>query len=306
MKEIKVNIAGEEYTIIKCGTRFKLSILVSPEFPDFILIRRCTLEIMALIKSKSKSVRRFLITGTPGVGKTVSIIEWLYLALKGESKMLSFKYIIADLKTGCILFSQSPNGTWLEKWCRRTDFHIRGFADPNEVLYLYDATFDKVPLLLPYCSVVFSSPNLRHFKEFINISSTNCKIYFTPTWRWDEIQALYNASPPLHTVISLLDIQSLFEIWGGLPRQIFVPYQIGYDALIAVISSCDAVACNLVQEKDNNFLSYCLAVLVKKVRSELMHFQVVLDGTYEHFIVTFGTCFIRESLVESSGNGFTK
>jgi len=303
MKEVKVQASsGEEYTILKCDDNFKLSVRVSKEFPDFVLIRQSTLDIIALIQDKIATVGRFLITGTPGVGKTVSVIVWLYLALKGELKM-SFKHIIADLKAGCILFGQTDAGTWVEELCDRNIHSTSRFQNNHEVLYLYDATFNKLPFILPYCSVVFSSPNLNRFKEFISINIVHRMIYFTPMWQWDEIEALYNVSTILQTDASLSDIKRLYEIWGGLPRQIFAPYQIGYDALTDAIKNCNAVACIQVLEK-GSFLSYGERDS-KEVRSKLMQFDVVNDGTYEHAMVNFGSPFIRDGLVEASGKSFT-
>lgn len=298
MTEVKVQVSGEEYTILKCDDNFKLSTRVSREFPDFVLIRQCTLDIIALIQNRIASVGRFLITGTPGVGKTVSVIVWLYLALRGELKM-SFKHVIADLKTGCILLSQTGTGTWIEEWCDRGILNTRGFPNADEVLYLYDATHHTVPFLLPYCSVVFSSPNLSHFKEFISIDIVLRVIYFTPLWQWDEVEALYNISTSLQMRAPLSDIKKLFDIWGGLPRQIFADYQTGYVALIDAIKNCNAVACIQVLEK-GSFLSYGEKDS-KEVRSKLMQFDVTNDDTYEHAMVNFGSPFIRDCLVEASG-----
>jgi hypothetical protein len=88
---------GEEYTILKCDDNFKLSTRVSSEFPDFVLLRKSTVDIIVLMQTEfQRGVRRFLLTGTPGIGKTVSIIVWLYFAIRGELK-LPFKYIIAGV-----------------------------------------------------------------------------------------------------------------------------------------------------------------------------------------------------------------
>lgn len=304
MTEVKVQVSGEEYTILKCDDSFRLSVRVSSEFPDFVLIRQSTVDIIALVQAKmeKENVRRFLITGTPGVGKTVSVIVWLYLALKGELKM-SFKHIIADLKAGCIFLSQTATDTWVEEWCHRDILKTRRFHDTNAVLYLYDATYHKLPLFLPYRSVVFSSPNLLHFREFIKIDIVLRMIYYTPMWQWDEIEALHQASTALQTRAPLVDVQRLFEVWGGLPRQIFAPFQIGCDALTDAIKNCNAVACIQLLEK-GSFLSYGERD-AEVVRSTLMQFNVKDDKTYEHAMVNFGSPFIRDGLVEASGKSFT-
>ncbi len=278
MEECTVQVSGEEdckdYTILKCDDHFKLSERVSNEFPDFVLIRHSTLDVIALIQDRFASVRRFLITGTPGVGKTVSVIVWLYLSLKGKLK-IPIKHIIADLQTGCILLSHNDMGTWIEEWCDRDILKIRRFQETHQVLYLYDATYNKWPLILPYYSVVFSSPNLSHFKEFIKIDAVLRKIYFTPLWQWEEIEILYNFSTSLQIRAPLNDIRTLFEIWGGLPRQIFVPYQTGYDTLTDAIKNCNPLACIQVVEK-GSFLSYCEKDF-EEIRSTLMQFNVVDD-----------------------------
>lgn len=297
MTEVKVQISGEEYTILKCDNNFKLSIHVSTELPDFVLIRQCTLDMISLVRDNIATVGRFLITGTPGVGKTVSVIAWLYLAWKGELNM-PFKYIIADLKAGCILLSKTEAGSWIERLYDRNIFNTERF-EATQVLYIYDATFKKLPLILPYCSVVFSSPDLHHFKEFINIDIVLRKIYFTPIWQWDEVEALYSVSNALQSRAPLDDIKRLFQVWGGLPRQIFLPYELGYQALCDAINSCDAIACIQALEK-GSFLSYGEEDS-EEVRSRLMHIEVMDVGIYEHAIVNFGSSFIRDGLVEASG-----
>jgi hypothetical protein len=300
MTEEKVMLSGEEYTILKCHHDFKLSIRVSREFPDFVLIRQCAVDIISLIQDKiAKSVGRFLITGTPGVGKTVSIIVWLYLAIRGELT-LPLKYIVADLKTGCVLLSRVEVATpWVEQWYDREFFKTNGFGEPGHVLYLYDATDGKQPLILPYCSVVFSSPNLAHFKEFLSIDVVKRMVYYMPMWKWDELEAYYTVSTTLQEIATLADMKRLFEKWGGLPRQIFAPYESGLQALVDAIKTCNAVACIQILEK-GNFLTY-RENDAKEVRSKLMHFDVVDDGTYSNALVNFGSPFIRNELVVASG-----
>ena len=255
--------------------------------------------MLTLIQAKFENgtgIGRFLITGTPGVGKTVSIIVWIYLAIKGELKM-SFEHIIADLKSWCILLTKNGAGQWEEKLYLRDYFRTHCFKDTAKVLYLYDAMHNKYPLLLPYCSVVFSAPNLIHFKDFISINTMLRMIYFTPMWRWDEIEALYQVSTALQQRASKADIQKLFELWGGLTKQIFGPYDIGYAALISAIRSCNAVACIQLLEK-GDYLQ--CGDYDSEVRRMLMQYDVVDDATFEHVLVNFGSPFIRDCLVNTS------
>ena len=43
----------------------------------------------------------------------------------------------------------------------------------------------------------------------------------------------------------------------------------------------------------------------KEVRSKLMQFDIVADGTYENAMVSFGSPFISDDLVDAAGKGFT-
>ena len=307
MTEEKTLVADAEYTILKCTENTKLSTRVSSEYPDFILLRQCTLALIDLIQNKFESagIRRFLLSGTPGIGKTVSIIVLLYLAVKGKLK-LTFTHIIADLKRGCVLLTRNhANGTWAEQMFNREFFRNNAIEEKNGVLvlYLYDASNEKQPLILPYCSVVFSSPNLQHFKEFINIDAVLRMIYYMPVWSWDEIEAVYNVSTALQSRAPLNDVMNLYAKWGGLPRQIFCAYETGIKALDDSVRSCDAVACIQVLEK-GSFLWYNASDRVN-VRSKLMQFEVVDDGQYTNAMVNFGSHYIRDELVRETGKSFS-
>jgi hypothetical protein len=307
MTEVNIVVADAEYTILQCSEDAKLSTRVSCEYPNCILLRQCTLDIIGLIQNKFESadISRFLISGTPGIGKTVSIIVLLYLAVKDLLKV-SFTHIIADVKRGCALFIRDPaKRTWSEQMFDRNSLNICAIEQINgtRVLYLYDAFDGKQPLLLPYCSVVFSSPNLQHFKEFINIDILLRMIYYMPVWSWDEIEAVYLLSPALQRRTSLNDVKNLFANWGGLPRHIFCDYATGMQALNDSVSSCDAVACIQVLEK-GWFLSYNTSDR-GNVRSKLMQFEVMDDKKYTNAMVNFGSPYIRDKLVIATGKEFS-
>ncbi len=76
-------------------------------------------------------------------------------------------------------------------------------------------------------------------------------------------------------------------------RDIYILSQ-RYDTLASAIKTCNAVDCIQVLEK-SSLLSYGDKDSTE-VRSKLMHFDVVNDGTYERAMVKFGSLFIRDSL----------
>jgi hypothetical protein len=102
MTRVVVNDAGREYVILQCNGEFKLS-SVLPNWPDFVLIRQCTLDIFALINATDPFVGKFLIPGTSGFGKLVSMIVWtfwLYYTLTNIWKT-PVKAIIVGLPMDC-------------------------------------------------------------------------------------------------------------------------------------------------------------------------------------------------------------
>jgi hypothetical protein len=132
-----------------------------------VLIRQCTLDIFALINATDSSVGKFLITGTSGVGKSVSMIVWLYFTLTNIWKT-PVKAIIVDLPTDCcFLLRQTDPGTWVEGRYDRRLFLVHDVGTPIDVLYLYDAVDDERPLVLPCRSVVFTAPNRDHSRSLL-------------------------------------------------------------------------------------------------------------------------------------------
>jgi hypothetical protein len=297
MTETAVTLAGKHYTILKCNDKTRLS-CVSSEFPDEVLVRPCYLDIVSLIEPRTASVRRYLITGTPGTGKTVSIIVWLYLAMKGKLK-LNVKHIIVDTATRCALISRAAGDTWTELNYPREYFTTHWFEDTNEFLYLYDARGDVRPLLLPCYCVVFSAPNLLNFRDFIKVDLMLRVVLYMPTWEWNEVVALHRVSTTLQECASLVDIKRLFCEWGGVPKQILAPYATGHNALLVAIQACDAADSIQLLER-RTFYAY-EAGDSREVRSLLMHFEVQEDGTYEHSLINFGSPFIRDGLIAALG-----
>ena len=302
MTKIQINVGTpEEEIVLVCNGNHLLS-SIQPELPNKILLRSCTKEILALVLSKytANSVKRCLITGTPGIGKTVSIIALLYLVLQ-ENLARPSERIILDLKHALtVIVHNGANNTWSEYSISQQDKDILTTLYPLiSTLYIYDAVEQKSPRLLPYFSIVFSSPNINHFKEYIKISLELYHIYYMPTWSWNECLTMYNAYFKDKIVANLSEgnLLSLYEKWGGLPRNIFVDHIASITDLDDCISGCDVIACMTSIGKN---LFYYPSEIAYKVRTKLMHLEV--DGdSYGSARVSFGSPYIRDKLIEQSG-----
>jgi hypothetical protein len=122
-----------------------------------------------------------------------------------------------------------------------------------------------------------------------------------PVWQ-REIAALYEASSTLRRCVSLEDCRKLFQKCGGVPGQTFASYERGCLALTEAIKRCESEACIKFWKLD----FFCRIKHLGQhdrleVRSHLMHFEVVADGTYENAVVNSGSHYIRDALVSATG-----
>lgn len=293
----------ETFTVLKCNDQTKLTVFVSVSIPDTILLRQSTVDIMKLIldqreESPAIFTRRAVVTGTPGVGKTVSIIAWLYLIIH-EKQTTSYQYIVVELADfTCDVLSRQKDGSWTGTSLPRAEIQSM-YLQFKDTLYLYDATLVKQPSELPFAlSVVFSSPNKHHFKNFAKPLLDGSKSFFyTPKWTLSELMCLYQASEDVQGATTIEDIKALFKIWGGLPRQILRSEREGKAALDKDIGSCDARACLNHVSQCADFVSYTDED-AQALRTKLMHYELANPNDYRRGIINFGSLYIRDEMIK--------
>ena len=177
-----------------------------PSLGSKIFIRSCYKELSALILggASSDTFHNIVVTGTPGIGKSVFGFYLLYL-LRCQGKTVVF-----ELKG---------------KWYRFSDagvvqasleaFNERGYMDDPNSWYLSDPE-DRPREYFQGTTVVLVSPKYERVKEFLKLA--DAQQIFMPVWGLDELLKCQRAVFP-HVPSTF--VEEAFGVVGGVARAIF-------------------------------------------------------------------------------------
>ena len=171
---------------------------------EFLYVRQSYKDLHKLI-STHYAENNVIITGTPGVGKSLFALYELYIAIKGG-------------KT--VVFHYQPTHTTSVFDNRKIAFisdAVEPYLKEQDTVYLHDA---GTKLLAQYRSyrgriLVFSSPERTNYAEVQKKSGTI--MLYMPTWSWSEICLVIPK-----TKINQAMTQEMFDKFGGVPRYIFI------------------------------------------------------------------------------------
>jgi hypothetical protein len=151
---------------------------------------------------RAKRIRRIVITGTQGIGKTCYALYWLYLLCK-ENKPVIYQHAV-----NYYYFSSYGVIKGLFE-----NFYRAGYFDDGDVWFLCG------PNEKPYESclgitLVFIEPDYQRYKQFLKAHATLCLM---PIWSIDELE-LVRAN--MYPALSVEQVQQLHLRWGGIPRYV--------------------------------------------------------------------------------------
>ena len=189
-----------------------------------IFVRDCYKEMYDIIMKMNKEEdldkkrRSFLITGTPGIGKSLFALYFIkrYLDENNGSAPFGFQRErrIADINTSeGNLYVGVPSGKY------RFEKNLPFFCDAVD-------KFEPNGPGLPKLMIVTSSPDNARFKEYVK---DNFVVRLTmPVWSSDELSRMYDAfeMERLHERVIKIENkgivwnQNLYSIYGGVPRSI--------------------------------------------------------------------------------------
>lgn len=171
-----------------------------------IVARDCYFKLWDII-NKPGAARNVLITGSPGIGKSIFL---LFVMCKCKLEGKSFVYRHFN-DVACFLFhgdkvykSAVPSGV----------FSILSHPD---VWFLADSI---PPLTRMNRSLMVSSPHESLCKNFKKAHP--CATYYMPIWSYEECLLNYNVSHA--DKFSMKNFQKRFELCGGIARHIFDDY----------------------------------------------------------------------------------
>ncbi len=151
--------------------------------------------------------KNLVITGTPGVGKSMFLIYQLYLARSRE------RNVIVQVGSNVCVFSSTPRFTKINV----SAIEKRLYLFSPDIMFFYDPGSARVSLEehVPAFTVVFASHNPQHYRVLKKFALT--KLYM-PVWTLNE---LLECAQLCYPSITAKTVSSSFGDWGGSPRCVF-------------------------------------------------------------------------------------
>jgi hypothetical protein len=156
-----------------------------------------------------ESINKTIITGTPGVGKSLFLMYLLWKLVKdGERVLFIFSpYIVYyDGKGGVFVVETGPMPT-----PSNSDFWNKGLWCLFDAKNKKDTDLSKIPYDLCTC-IVTTSPRREMVNDFKK--SLNPNVFVMPLWTEAELEAIAPLFPNSH------DWRNRFEILGGIPHNV--------------------------------------------------------------------------------------
>ena len=180
----------------------------------FLYVRQSYLGLHKLIFSKDHANRNVIITGTPGVGKSMFALYELYLALR-EGKTVVFRHLVSG---NTYIFDIKKN----RAFTTTAPYAVESYLEEEGTVYLYDAGTKSQPQY-GYFSfsgriLVFSSPERKNYADIHKKGAMMC---YMPTWSWSEISHIVKKAERDEAVA-----QQMFDVFGGVPRYVFIDTEV--------------------------------------------------------------------------------
>ncbi len=191
-----------------CFDAFK-TILPTTEKLTKMFVRKAYRDLNVLIHSlyEGKEIRKVIVTGTPGVGKTVFMLYQLYMAkVRNKNVVLKCSDIVAA-------FMSDPRRVLVH--LDHIDMHT--LLGATSTLYFFDpaASGEELRSDVRAFTVVFASTNPRNSKIFKK--STHTK-FFMPIWTLEE---LIDCRLLCYPSMTENEVVTAHTMWGGSARCVF-------------------------------------------------------------------------------------
>ena len=224
-----------------------------------------------------------LVTGTPGVGKTLFSFYVIYRLLKDVP---GASVLYASAKASYAVYLEGNN------IAVKNDQHEFPEYATYYVFDCGDGSTMKIDIKAAKASgkaIVFSSPNTSHYKEYIKscICSSQRKgvTVYMPTWSLMELQFCRRH---LFSGISSKMLERRYNHWGGIARAIFNKSQINEEHFLQGVIATNSL-------KDIMKLATSLNASQFDVSHKILHLHVEKDN-YEDPIVTFASKWVAQQV----------
>ncbi|GIL53776.1 hypothetical protein Vafri_9363 [Volvox africanus] len=251
-----------------------------------LLVRQCYRGLFnRMMELRSPSINsRFLITGTPGIGKSFfAIVLMGWLAKEKEVSM-----IVLDLEDKRYLFTAKGTDINVAEG-RKTDFNEE-IENPTTWCIVDTGTATKRAAN----TVMLSFPDRELYKEFLKFPGT--KTLYMPFWTRSEI---HKCRKRLYPNLGKQTVNSLLEKWGNIPRYVL---EKAMDA-VAQRSLEDAIA--FCRWED---IMHCVGEPETALHAahKLVHFKVAAGKQYDQFIMNMASYYVVDKIAEKDGDNHVK
>jgi len=229
---------------------------------------------MMELKANVKTLRGYVLTGNPGIGKSCFLSYCLWRFAK-EGKTVIFESVERE---GAWLFL--PNGS--------VSFHRRKVLPAEASLstsyYLFDPYGDEPdePIGCSAFTIIASSPNKKHYKGFRKRRGCGV-VYYMPCWSLDELKLIR----PHH--VSPQELFRRYDIAGGIPRYLFASneeFERFLDELKGEFTKMnyEQLKQALGNPEDGGSASH-----------KLVQYQLS-DDSYRRYVIRFASSFVEQQL----------
>ena len=181
-----------------------------------LFVRECYADVFGLlVKHITRGLKNFGISGTPGVGKSLFFLYFLFRIMNDS-----------PWKPKRIVYQRG-----IQFWCFDLEKQVvmgpedfRPFADlirEEESFYVVDGR-DSDPSPSSCVTLFISSPRSDPFKHFVK--QQKATVWYFPVWTLEELSICWRSCYPLFPQIVLAE---RFRVYGGVARFVFFDFKAG-------------------------------------------------------------------------------
>ena len=254
-----------------------------------LYIRQAYIDIYEIYIQKNDFT---LVCGTPGVGKSLFSFYVLYRLLKAEPNA---SVLYASARSNYAVYLEGGNVVVADNQDQVSEcatYYMFDCGDGSKM------TIDIGRTSASTKTIVFSSPNKKHYKEyekcFVFHARRKGVIVYMPTWSLMELQFCRRH---LFSDITPERLERRYNLWGGIPRAIFTISE----------SNDEHFLCGLIVtsslEDIMKFASNIHAGRFDSVSHTILHLHVEKDKdrvNYKDPFVTFASKWVAQQVYDQA------
>ena len=222
-----------------------------------IYVRESYETVTTLISDAIKmKVKRFVVTGTPGIGKTVYLHYFLWVLFTKQTSInnnVQRKIYLQRMK-GRIISFRGNKVVSIDAGAAEDTI----LCDSKCIL-LVDMVEEKEPARCSGTTIIFSSPNPKRYKQLMNGVSRQ---YILNPWTLAELNAVWLHSYP---DIPWEDVERLYNKMGGIIRYVLEQNDVADKRMETGIRKAKNMFITMSQSIDEQFSSGKHGVLIYRV-----------------------------------------